>query len=128
MHEDENTQTEPQDQTTQVVAGSRGHALGLLYEQDRPTARRYMKPVPWQAAVYTRIASAYRSYSSESVTLTLIRSPGRTFRALLTNTFPSISGASALERPTAPSSSTSSISTSISRPTLFCRRSREMAC
>lgn len=68
-----------------------------------------------------------RSYSSASVMRTRTLSPGFS-SSLSTNTLPSISGASAQERPTAPCSSTSSISTSISLPTLSCRRAAEIAC
>ena len=68
--------------------------------------------------------SPHTSYSSAFVTRACTMSPGFTPVAPLRNTEPSISGASHLERPMAPSSSTSSMMTSMVWPTLAAVSSR----
>src|SRR5690606_37866589 len=87
---------------------------------------RRFPPAP-ETGRMAQIRSAQRSYSSASTTRTRSLSPGLRVGSAM-NTLPSISGASAQERATAPSSSTSSTSTSISVPILRCRRAAEIAC
>src|SRR5258708_30835144 len=66
--------------------------------------------------------SPYRSWASLHVTRTCTRSPGLSPLDFLMCTTPSISGASALERPTAPFSPDSSIRTAMVLPIFCCNR------
>ena len=101
-----------------------GYAGALLTALVPPLWRKIMDP----RAKGVQAGTPYRSCSSASSTFTGTISPGLRPPASRRCTSPSISGASAFERPVAPpvSSSTASMSTSIIEPTFAASFSAEM--